>query len=768
METEFNNIYLANAGDHNDDDFRKNKIHQGVYNGLRDYKEFLRKCIDVIQKEGSIKVDLKRENFDFNDEEISLDNSKNETKKEIRFYLNTDSLNDRDEQKAENEIFKREVRKVYKEKPNGDPKLNKKNEIDVIGRNEEQGYVILDTDENPEYIYLKADDYQLRKQISAIKTLMNQPLKEHTALQKLFDLTHKAEAYYKNNIDSLTQEPEWKILKDPEKFDGTDEQREFVRKALQTNDFALLEGPPGSGKTTAIIELIIQLVKQNKRVLLVSATHVAVDNVFDRILNNYKNVCEGLVVPIRISSDIDSIRKESVKKFRLQNFVKNMKYEISENLRNDLSSKSKTKLYQSLTGANNKNVLDGIILESANLVAGTMIGILQHPDIKKGRVEDMFDVMIVDESSKVTFTEFLVPALYAKKWILVGDVNQLSPYVEEDHITEIIDSLLPEKKKKEMMKKLTFEKNNNEWKETVASLLNQMYQYRFDSEVGEAIKSQLDALIPDKIKDEIEKIRRIAFPSILELLQIGIGEKKDRHGNILNTVLYQGFNQFSEFKKRKFQSLSYQHRIHDDIAEIPRKYFYKGKNLKTANTVFERKDKLAFYKSNEEKVTWVTNNYNVFRNKDNSGRVINDNHKEVNHIKSELRDFIREAQKYPEENFELAVLTFYRAQERKLRKMLKGLSKQYNRTKYFVVKNVFITLSTVDRFQGDEADMVLLSFTKATKRAFYNNLNRLNVALTRGRFKLVLFGNRNRLMKDAQSEALKELAKNYTQRIKTN
>jgi superfamily I DNA and/or RNA helicase len=67
-------------------------------------------------------------------------------------------------------------------------------------------------------------------------------------------------------------------------------------------------------------------------------------------------------------------------------------------------------------------------------------------------------------------------------------------------------------------------------------------------------------------------------------------------------------------------------------------------------------------------------------------------------------------------------------------------------------------LSTVDKFQGDEADMVLLSFTKATKKAHYNSPNRLNVALTRARYKLMLYGNQKWLSRNAQLEALRSIA----------
>jgi len=54
---------------------------------------------------------------------------------------------------------------------------------------------------------------------------------------------------------------EWEVIKEDEKRDGYAEQREFVEKALNTPDFAILEGPPGSGKTTVILELICQIIK---------------------------------------------------------------------------------------------------------------------------------------------------------------------------------------------------------------------------------------------------------------------------------------------------------------------------------------------------------------------------------------------------------------------------------------------------------------------------------------------------------------------------
>ena len=73
--------------------------------------------------------------------------------------------------------------------------------------------------------------------------------------------------------------------------------------------------------------------------------------------------------------------------------------------------------------------------------------LLQHPDIKKskGANSPQFDVMIIDEASKTTFHEFLVPALHAKRWILVGDPKQLSPYVDDEEMAVNLTPCLEKK-----------------------------------------------------------------------------------------------------------------------------------------------------------------------------------------------------------------------------------------------------------------------------------------------------------------------------------
>ncbi len=63
----------------------------------------------------------------------------------------------------------------------------------------------------------------------------------------------------------------------------TERQAEAVRKAMATPDMCLIQGPPGTGKTRVISEIVRQAVRKNWKVLLVAPTHVAVDNVLERI-----------------------------------------------------------------------------------------------------------------------------------------------------------------------------------------------------------------------------------------------------------------------------------------------------------------------------------------------------------------------------------------------------------------------------------------------------------------------------------------------------
>lgn len=301
--------------------------------------------------------------------------------------------------------------------------------IAILGRNRLSRRLLLRRPPALPELATRQNTYPLDKQIEAIDRLRSQPAVAHLPLLRLLQERRFADQDWPTL--SMIPEPEWGVLTD-ESRNGTLEQREFVRRALATPDFAFLEGPPGSGKTTAICELVLQAVRHGQRVLLSASTHVAVDNVLERVADGRHNE----VIAVRIDRRDDDETPESVRGLRLEHFVRAERARLREfHQRQPQPSIAQALFRRGLdAGVEGEDMVERLILDSSNLVAGTTIGILQHPDLKSARrnglTEPPFDLLIVDEASKTTFQEFLVPALWAKRWVLVGDPRQLSPYAE--------------------------------------------------------------------------------------------------------------------------------------------------------------------------------------------------------------------------------------------------------------------------------------------------------------------------------------------------
>jgi superfamily I DNA and/or RNA helicase len=286
------------------------------------------------------------------------------------------------------------------------------------------------TIKRPKYFKLKDTDvlslrpnlFYIERQLEMLQILRDYPLPHHDALLKLTEQgTGDAREKLWQPFESR-DELEWKIL--TRNTDGTEEQRDFVRKAVSTPDFAILQGPPGSGKTTAIIELIAQFAAQNKKVLLCGSTQASIDNVLLRIKEN-KNL-HDLISPLRIG------RKEGIYDTGVHDFV------LSEQMEHMME-----------IGLSEEEAQD-LILRQTNLTCGTMAGIIGHPLIKNSKDDQgkrlktpqaHFDVLIVDEASKTTFQQFIIPAAFSRKWVLVGDVRQLPPFLEASELMTNLESM---------------------------------------------------------------------------------------------------------------------------------------------------------------------------------------------------------------------------------------------------------------------------------------------------------------------------------------
>lgn len=165
------------------------------------------------------------------------------------------------------------------------------------------------------------------------------------------------------------------------------DQERAIEKVMSADDYALVLGMPGTGKTTTIAHIIRALASQGKSVLLTSYTHTAVDNILLKI------------------------RDAGIGVFRLGNLTK---------IHSDVQE------FADLAGVPMKTVQEIESAYSRQVVATTCLGI-NHPIFN----QRVFDYCIVDEASQITLPVCLGPIRMAKKFILVGDHYQLPPLVQD-------------------------------------------------------------------------------------------------------------------------------------------------------------------------------------------------------------------------------------------------------------------------------------------------------------------------------------------------
>ncbi|MBK9263305.1 MAG: AAA family ATPase [Polyangiaceae bacterium] len=759
-------------------------------------------------------------------------------------------------------------------------------------------------------LYLPVDQRNLQLQRRALRQLAEAPLPHHRGLLRLCENPER--------VDWPKVEPvhisDWRALKDATRS-GTDEQRAFVSKALGSPDFAFLQGPPGSGKTTAICEMVQQLVEQGQRVLLCASTHVAIDNVLERLLE--------------ASSPIYAVRIGKIDKVD----DKVQATQLDERIYKLISMWRTQPAMQVYGDGDLEDMAERTVIMAANLTCGTTMGIVNHP-LFRGRDQDLhiserpistmphWDVLIVDEASKTLIQEFLVPALMAKRWIIVGDVRQLPPFtdradivanlrdlvdendkpvfpldhqraclllfrmlrrlvrqpamrwlmVERPGVLEwiarelqvepeprpsvvrvvakgasssgpvdvvtvadlragkpaalklaaadwvlVADDLLPEvadllpsnllltvdvtadnsgglhegnvllmrhawwlprsgrlsepydadrdfafKHKKD--KVTTFAESEMceaEWlsRHTLANelawRLTRLHELRYSRKDKKWLRDELGWLQPlaTSIAEPIAEIEDIGLPSIIEVLQEGIGVDRSARRSALTIGL--AASRPNDFAAR-FESLTFQHRMHAEIAQFSREIIYEGQALKDANTIQIRDDVLGWdFGRFPSRRAWA----NVDGH-DNHGV----NRQEIDVMASILRDFIDWVRRKGAPNrtsprvWEVACLCFYSKQERAISEKLYEVTGDSRKTR-FEVRDlpIEIVCGTVDRFQGREADLVMLSMRNTGRIGFLDSPNRLNVALTRARQQLVILGKYSYYLGCNISE-LKELA----------
>ena len=636
------------------------------------------------------------------------------------------------------------------------------NQIRIEDRDPRNNRLLLSRMPNGSNLLLRPNTDQIKKQMRALACLRDMPAPDHLPLLRLF--AKRDDVRWPQPPDSQVMVDGWDVLTDASRS-GTDEQRRFVHIALNTPDFALLEGPPGSGKTTALCELILQLIRRGKRVLLCASTHVAVDNVLERLMAPDLKVAQDQVLSIRIG-DRNNV-SEGARPRQLDQVIRTERDGLRHFLKAcDSPTSSQRTLRQALD--ENDEFFKELILSTANLVCGTTIGILQHPKFKRhtdnGGFYPQFDVLILDEASKTTFQEFLVPALLAKRWIVVGDYKQLSPYVDEDAMAVNIAACLPETARREkclaefrakssgIYSEVGSAEDENHWEDEVAWRIARLHELRLSkSETARRLESEVAELIPkdgaEEVRLAIDTVRRVALPSVLECLLHGFDKAQaERH----RTTLTDGLS--SDERDIRHIRLTYQHRMHPEISAFSREHIYNGEVLQDATGIAEKRQMFGFAQ-NKPRAIWLRVDGQFM-----SG---NRNPSEATVLVDEVLRLADWAKQNPQPEggaWEVAVLTFYRGQERELRRQFRDVTGHHDGYRYFEFGSCLkIELCTVDRFQGHEADVVFISFANTRSTNFLESPNRLNVALTRARYYRVIVGNQHGLAK-SRGATLRSLA----------
>ncbi|KAJ2892589.1 hypothetical protein MKZ38_009595 [Zalerion maritima] len=168
-----------------------------------------------------------------------------------------------------------------------------------------------------------------------------------------------------------------------------EDQKNAVEKVMSAQDYALVLGMPGTGKTTTIAHIIRALVAQGKSVLLTSYTHTAVDNILLKLKTDKLPILR-LGAPAKVHPEV-------------QNFA-------------TLAGQ----------GMDSFEAIHEAWHETP-IVATTCLG-TSHPLFH----ERKFDYCIVDEASQITLPICIGPIRMARRFVLVGDHYQLPPLVQNE------------------------------------------------------------------------------------------------------------------------------------------------------------------------------------------------------------------------------------------------------------------------------------------------------------------------------------------------
>ncbi|KAK4083558.1 uncharacterized protein Triagg1_1220 [Trichoderma aggressivum f. europaeum] len=212
-----------------------------------------------------------------------------------------------------------------------------------------------------------------------------------------------------------------------------DSQKDAIRFALASREVALIHGPPGTGKTHTLIELILQMIKREQRILVCGPSNISVDNIVERLSPHKIPILRlghpARLLPSVLNHSLDVLTQTS----EAGAIVKDVRVEMDAkqaSIKKTKSGKERKAIYTDLKELR-KEYRERERRCVSNLVGGSKVVLATLHGAGGFQLRnEQFDVVIIDEASQALEAQCWVPLLSAKKAVCAGDHLQLPPTIK--------------------------------------------------------------------------------------------------------------------------------------------------------------------------------------------------------------------------------------------------------------------------------------------------------------------------------------------------
>ena len=421
-------------------------------------------------------------------------------------------------------------------------------------------------------------------------------------------------------------------------------QEEAVNKVLHAKDVAIVHGPPGTGKTTTLVEAVYETLHRENQVLVCAQSNMAVDWISEKLVDRGVSVLR-IGNPSRVNDKMLSFTYErrfeshpdypqlwSIRKAIRELYARSRKGAEREAVRQKINS-----LKDRATELEIR--INESLFSEARVIACTLVG-----SANRLLTGQKFGTLFIDEAAQALEAACWIPIRKADRVILAGDHCQLPPTVKAP-----------------------------------------------------------------------------------EALRAGLGH------TLMQTIV--------KNKPDTVSLLKLQYRMNDEIMRFSSEWFYGGM-LQSAPEVKYRSI-LDF----DTPIEWINT-----EGLDCNEEFIGENYGRINKSEAELsieqlKGYIPKIwrERFLDERIDVGMISPYKAQVQYLRRLVRNDA-------FFKPYRQAITINTVDGFQGQERDVILISLVRANEEGqigFLNDLRRMNVAITRARMKLIILGDASTLTRHA-------------------